>query len=188
VVCIPGDICRRARFACEMDTICNEWGQCPPSAPVSRDDNFVCRAAAGDCDQDELCDGINFKCPPDAFQPAGTPCTDINGNDSQCLGGKPEKAEDPYMMKPIGGPQGVYHEPKSKYPHGRRLEATTATTRKQAGKTSSSMPDFVVAVQANSADSSARRYKYNPRVCPLAPMGGSDDDDGGYRGKGKHGL
>jgi hypothetical protein len=53
VTCIPGDVCRTAKYACELDAICDQWGQCPPSAPVAREDSFVCREAAGECDQDE---------------------------------------------------------------------------------------------------------------------------------------
>jgi len=189
VTCIPGDTCRQARLSCELDTLCNEFGQCPPSAPVPRDDDFVCRPQAGECDQEELCDGISLKCPPDAFQPAGTPCADINGDDSTCLGGKPEKALDPYEgAYSEAGPKGVYREPKSRFPKGRRLAAAAAGTSSRAP-----MPEFVVAVQANSADNSARRYKYNPRLCPLSNGCSGDDDDsgncgGGGKGQGSKGL
>lgn len=36
----------------------------------------VCRAAAGECDVAEVCDGISLDCPADRFKPAGAPCTD----------------------------------------------------------------------------------------------------------------
>src|SRR5439155_1629523 len=35
-----------------------------------------CRAAAGDCDMAEVCDGTNAACPSDAEQASATPCTD----------------------------------------------------------------------------------------------------------------
>src|SRR5204862_7792252 len=38
-----------------------------------------CRAAAGDCDVAEACDGTNAACPTDAKQASGTACTD-DGN------------------------------------------------------------------------------------------------------------
>jgi len=170
VTCIPGDTCRQARFSCELDTLCNEFGQCPPSAPVPRDDDFVCRPQAGECDQEELCDGISLKCPPDAFQPAGTPCADINGDDSTCLGGKPERAEDPYLLSGPGGAR------KGRRDRGRRLAAEAGAAAKAAK-----------AALAREAEgpSGARRYKYNPRVCPMSiRAAGGDDDDGGGGGKG----
>src|SRR6185295_9492296 len=39
----------------------------------------VCRAAAGECDADETCDGASDTCPADDFQPNGTACSD-DGN------------------------------------------------------------------------------------------------------------
>jgi hypothetical protein len=163
IVCIPGSTCRTAKFACEEDTICNEWGQCPPSAPVPRDANFVCRPAAGECDQEELCDGIDLKCPADAFLPAGTVCVDINGDDSTCLGGKPEKAADPYESPYTAIPRVAYQEPKSRFRKGRRLAGFKGGAAATMGA-----PELEFAIEANSADDGARRFKYNPRQCPLS--------------------
>jgi hypothetical protein len=36
----------------------------------------VCRPAAGECDAQETCNGVGKFCPPDGFDPSGTPCTD----------------------------------------------------------------------------------------------------------------
>lgn len=58
----------------------------------------VCREAAGECDVEEVCDGRSLKCPPDSFADRGTPCTDATGADSECLGGKAQKAKDPYVL------------------------------------------------------------------------------------------
>jgi hypothetical protein len=163
-------------------------------------------------------DGVSYTCGPDAFLPAGTPCTDINGNDSQCWGGKPEKADDPYSA-PRAGPKGFYKEPPNRWPKGllrlrRRVlgakdeqvpaprlpraaaaQALVPSSSSPSSPSSSSsssarplsssssraaaVPPFVVVDYASSAEAGARRYKYNPRVCPLAAYGSDDDDDGG---------
>ncbi|MFQ5592364.1 MAG: hypothetical protein ACE5HE_14480, partial [Phycisphaerae bacterium] len=41
----------------------------------------VCRPAAGECDVDEVCDGVTPDCPPDAYAPAGTDCGDPGDTD-----------------------------------------------------------------------------------------------------------
>jgi hypothetical protein len=40
-----------------------------------------CRAAGGECDVAELCDGVSPTCPPDDFEPGGTPCGDPSDTD-----------------------------------------------------------------------------------------------------------
>jgi hypothetical protein len=45
---------------------------CP--ADVLSPSGTVCRAAAGSCDLDELCDGVMGQCPTDQLATNGTPC------------------------------------------------------------------------------------------------------------------
>ena len=77
------------------DDVCNATGTCthPAGNPSA-----ICRAAAGECDVAEQCDGISPSCPPDAHEPDGTPCTDdglyCTGSET-CQGGTCTSSGDP---------------------------------------------------------------------------------------------
>jgi hypothetical protein len=47
----------------------------------------VCRAASGECDVDDVCDGASLDCPADALKPSGTACTLASGDRGSCLNG-----------------------------------------------------------------------------------------------------
>src|SRR5262249_19682934 len=67
-----GDVCDPAQYCTGLSTTC--------PAPTPAPSSFVCRPAAGECDQAELCPGrAGAPCPGDAKQAAGTACTD-DGN------------------------------------------------------------------------------------------------------------
>ena len=55
---------------------CNEFCEFRPSTEV-------CRAGDGECDSEETCTGTSDVCPADAFEPAGTTCTDDGNECSQ---------------------------------------------------------------------------------------------------------
>lgn len=55
------------------DDMCDATGACVHPAGNT---GAVCRAAAGECDLAEECDGISSVCPDDGFQPNDAPCTD----------------------------------------------------------------------------------------------------------------
>jgi hypothetical protein len=59
-----------ADSACSKPDTCSDWGECLPnhSAP-----SVECRAAVGECDLPEKCDGQGA-CPTDKFKPKFTPC------------------------------------------------------------------------------------------------------------------
>ncbi len=54
-----------------------------PTCPVDGvlPNGTVCRADAGDCDVQEVCDGSSSACPGDAFEPAATACGDPSDTD-----------------------------------------------------------------------------------------------------------
>ncbi|MCZ7583195.1 MAG: hypothetical protein M5R36_07580 [Deltaproteobacteria bacterium] len=63
-----------------------------------RPDTFECRAAAGDCDVAEFCDGANTSCPADAVADPDTACDDglfCNGTDTCADGACDAHAGDP---------------------------------------------------------------------------------------------
>jgi len=66
-----GQVCSRARTACELDARC-VGTTCPanPFAPATTE----CRAAAGPCDLPEFCTGTSNACPTNQFVQAGTVC------------------------------------------------------------------------------------------------------------------
>ncbi|MEE9294058.1 MAG: hypothetical protein V3W34_03715 [Phycisphaerae bacterium] len=64
-------------------TDCNAADSCDASGSCIdrfKPGGFVCRPDAGDCDVEETCGGLSAICPPQAFEPDGTACTD-EGND-----------------------------------------------------------------------------------------------------------
>lgn len=67
--CTSADTCPPASSPCAV-AICED-GSCG-FAPVEA--GTECRAAAGDCDLAEACDGASAACPDDAFVAAGTEC------------------------------------------------------------------------------------------------------------------
>jgi hypothetical protein len=94
--CIPGEVCRPPRYSCEQPGVCTVDGKCSAPQPVPAEDETECRPVVGPCDEPEFCDGRSLACPPDRFSPEGTACTDANGDESECAGGKTNyKADDP---------------------------------------------------------------------------------------------
>lgn len=78
--CANGVCCNEA---CGTDTDCRV---CSVAAGSSKDGtcvlagaSVVCRAASGDCDRAETCDGVNVGCPADTKQPAGHVCREPQG-------------------------------------------------------------------------------------------------------------
>jgi len=56
---------------CNLQDQCDGMGACVEYIATA---GTVCRAAAGECDVPESCDGANKACPADAFSPATTKC------------------------------------------------------------------------------------------------------------------
>lgn len=94
--CSPDCAFETAGSACSGDGIdctddrCDGAGACqhPPAAVGA-----ICRAAAGDCDVEERCDGAAGACPADAWRPATTPCRPSAGECDlveQCDGASPQ--------------------------------------------------------------------------------------------------
>lgn len=80
-----GSPCADDGEACTADE-CDGGGTCTHAAGNA---GAECRAAVGDCDVAETCDGSVAVCPADVKQPDDTPCDDAlfcNGEDS-CTGG-----------------------------------------------------------------------------------------------------
>lgn len=87
--CVDGVCCDRAcRGGCEVCAAAR--GASADGACTILPAAQVCRAAAGVCDVQELCDGVSGECPPDAFVGAGTSCgapaTDVCDVDDVCTG------------------------------------------------------------------------------------------------------
>ena len=73
---------------CDEYDECNGTGTCVPKI---RPAGAICRWSAGDCDFEEICDGVHTSCPLDLFMPPGTVCADppprsCNGDESICYG------------------------------------------------------------------------------------------------------
>jgi cysteine-rich repeat protein len=66
-----GSPCATDGQACS-DDVCDGSGTCTHDPSPS---GTPCRPAAGECDVTESCDGSSPVCPPDGFEPNGTPCT-----------------------------------------------------------------------------------------------------------------
>jgi hypothetical protein len=71
--CDPTSIECEAEGACETAEVSCESGE-PVCVRTPRSADTVCRAAAGECDAEELCDGTSPVCPADAAVPFGTEC------------------------------------------------------------------------------------------------------------------
>lgn len=77
-VCVPfctdGMPCSTGR-ACELGTTDCSSGSpvCVAVGPMAT--GIVCRASTGECDAEEICDGVAVTCPADAPEPAGRTCT-----------------------------------------------------------------------------------------------------------------
>lgn len=106
-------------IACTVGDECDGNGTCQPGAPMDSDcprtdcaagvcdpvvgcrlnpgatTGNLCRPAAGPCDVDETCDGVNPDCPPDVLLPADTQCqapscsAGIQVNEGLCTGADP---------------------------------------------------------------------------------------------------
>ncbi|MCO6437120.1 MAG: VWA domain-containing protein, partial [Phycisphaerae bacterium] len=57
--------------ACDLADVCDGAGMCVSNRVPS---GTECRAAAGDCDVPEFCDGVAADCPSDALEPNTTEC------------------------------------------------------------------------------------------------------------------
>ncbi|MGD9765170.1 MAG: hypothetical protein AB7V27_15815 [Candidatus Binatia bacterium] len=66
-----GNACATDGEICTAD-VCDGAGTCLHAAGNA---GAICRAAAGECDLAEACDGNTPLCPEDVFQPDGTPCS-----------------------------------------------------------------------------------------------------------------
>src|SRR5207245_4524241 len=69
-----GTVCTDDGNACTTD-VCNGTAGAPACTHPAGNAGTVCRAAAGECDVAETCDGTSTACPTDAKQAAGTACT-----------------------------------------------------------------------------------------------------------------
>jgi len=58
---------------CDQYDECDGAGTCVPKI---RPAGAICRFSVGDCDVDELCDGIHTSCPPDLYTLPGVVCAD----------------------------------------------------------------------------------------------------------------
>src|SRR5262249_46200150 len=78
--CVDGDCCntdcRGSFHACQACSIAAGAAVNGTCGPVRA--GTLCRAANG-CDRAEVCDGSALTCPPDSYQPAGTPCRAARG-------------------------------------------------------------------------------------------------------------
>lgn len=72
--CDPTSIECEAEGACETAEVSCESGE-PVCVRTPRSADTVCRAAEGECDAEELCDGTSPVCPADAAVPFGTECS-----------------------------------------------------------------------------------------------------------------
>src|SRR2546422_7362749 len=73
-----GTVCTDDGNACTTD-VCNGTAGAPACTHPAGNAGTVCRAAAGECDLAETCDGSSTACPTDVFKASGTTCTD-DGN------------------------------------------------------------------------------------------------------------
>src|SRR5205809_4900063 len=77
----PADTVKAAGTACTDDgnvcttDACNGTAGAPACAHPAGNAGSVCRAAAGEGDLAETCDGVTTACPPDVFKASGTACT-----------------------------------------------------------------------------------------------------------------
>jgi cysteine-rich repeat protein len=81
---VEGDGCDNdCTFSCHVDGECDDGhdctqDRCSPSTHVcftsTLGPTVVCRAAGGDCDVAETCDGVGADCPVDGFVPSTTVC------------------------------------------------------------------------------------------------------------------
>jgi DNA-binding beta-propeller fold protein YncE len=80
-----GAACTTDANVCTLD-VCDGSGACTHPAGNA---GTVCRPATGSCDVAEACTGTSPTCPPDAFQPDTTPCSDGNActTGETCTGG-----------------------------------------------------------------------------------------------------
>lgn len=72
--CVSGVACERPG-ACEEGVVDCSSGEavCNASGPTAA--GIVCRPASGECDVEEVCDGVATECPSDLPQPTGTACS-----------------------------------------------------------------------------------------------------------------
>src|SRR5206468_1232835 len=73
------------------------------ACPADVKSTAICRAAAGDCDVAESCDGVSNDCPADVLEPAGTECRPAAGDcdvPEVCTGASTTCPSD--AMKPAG--------------------------------------------------------------------------------------
>ena len=79
-----GTLCPDDGNPCTTDQ-CDGGGSCAHPAGNA---GALCRPDAGECDVADHCTGVSSACPPNAFEPSGTACTD-DGNlctDDECNG------------------------------------------------------------------------------------------------------
>src|SRR5438094_130693 len=81
----PADTVKAAGTACTDDgnpcttDLCDGTAGAPACTHPAGNAGAACRAAAGECDVAETCDGSSTACPTDFFKASGTTCTD-DGN------------------------------------------------------------------------------------------------------------
>src|SRR5881396_3495704 len=81
----PADTVKAAGTACTDDgnpcttDVCDGTAGAPACTHPAGNAGAACRAAAGECDVAETCDGSSTACPTDFFKASGTTCTD-DGN------------------------------------------------------------------------------------------------------------
>ena len=83
--CATPDTCQEppTSFRCaEATCVSGDCGFGPKPAGT------VCRAASGECDVDDVCDGASLDCPANELKPSGTACTLASGDRGSCLNGE----------------------------------------------------------------------------------------------------
>lgn len=104
-----------AAVPCQMNEDCDDGMGCTFDACVGgvcqntiMPVGLACRASAGPCDPREFCDGLTPACPPDAFVPDGTTCTNDGFvcTDDVCIAGlcrHPFKPAGTVVCRPSAG-------------------------------------------------------------------------------------
>jgi hypothetical protein len=103
--------------------ICEERGHCPGNGPLCGPrvkKTSECRAASGECDIAEFCDGTSVDCPQDAFALPNTACggtaescqteTSCTGNSKECPVSQPKPSGDPCVDPTCDPPDGTCEE------------------------------------------------------------------------------
>lgn len=119
----PSDAAKPDKTLCTLDgNLCtDDWciaGSC--THPAGKAGN-VCKPANGDCDLEEVCDGITPSCPNDATKPNGTACKD---DDLPCT---EDKCESGLCVHPAGNAGTVCRAPTGDCDIGESCTGSSST-------------------------------------------------------------